>query len=201
LVEIDGKKVQCVIGPHWVPAGSDAPQPSTDVLDVGDRNLAAAHEAAILAAMTKGPLPTLECDVVLNAPAAGQDLTQVPIGQQRVMMFWTPTCGPCKPLLADLAALVNKKGDSLSVIGIVQSADSDLEPPGDWALLRVKHLLAMYDVRFPTCVHTSRAQMKRWHAEGVPLTLLLSHDGVERVAAGGRNGQRLVADLVGAPLK
>jgi len=110
-------------------------------------------------------------------------------------MFWTPTCGPCKPLRADMAALSNRKPKALSVLGIVQSGDSELEPPGEWQMLRVKQLVVQYKVGFPTCVHGSRELTKRWKAEGVPLTLLLSEKGVERVAMGGKNGQRLVADL------
>jgi thiol-disulfide isomerase/thioredoxin len=200
-VEVGGKRMECVIGPHWAPAGSAATDSAADILDVGDTNLAAEFEAATLAAFKKGPLPTLECDAVLNATQATQELTRIPVGEKRLLMFWTPTCGPCKPLLADLGALADKRPHGLSLLGIVQSVDSELEPPGEWALQRVKQLLVRYKAGFPTCVHSSRAQMKRWHAQGVPLTLLLSHDGVDRVAAGGRNGQRLVAELGGTLAK
>jgi thiol-disulfide isomerase/thioredoxin len=200
-VEIGGKRMVCVIGPHWVPASATSTEPAADVLDVGDTNLAAHFEAATLAAFSKSPLPALQCDAVLNALPGMQELTKVPVGERRLLMFWTPTCGPCKPLLADLAALAAKTPQGLSVLGVVQSVDSELEPPGEWALLRVKQLLTKYNVGFPTCVHSSTEQMKRWHAQGVPLTLLLSSAGVERVAAGGRNGQRLVAELAEALMK
>lgn len=200
-VQIGGKRLVCVIGPHWVPAGSASTDPAADVLDVGDTNLAGDFEAATLAAFSKSPLPTLECDVVVNAAQGRQELTNVPVGEKRLLMFWTPTCGSCKPLLADLAVLADKRPHGLSVLGIVQSVDSELESHGEWALLRVKQLLTTYKVGFPTCVHSSRKQMKSWHAQGVPLTLLLSHAGVERVAAGGRNGQRLVAELAGTLVK
>jgi hypothetical protein len=70
-----------------------------------------------------------------------------------------------------------------------------VEPPGDWAALRVKQILTRYKVTFPTCVHSSRELTRRWHAGGVPLSILVSQKGVERVAAGGRNGQQLVAEL------
>jgi thiol-disulfide isomerase/thioredoxin len=195
VVQIGGKKMKCVVGPHWVPGGSTSADSTADVLDVGDTNLAADFEGATLAAFRNGPLPALECDALLNAAQAPQELTRVPVGEKRVLMFWTPTCSPCKPLLADLAALADRGVSGLSVVGVVQSVDSELEAPGEWALLRVKQLMTTYKVGFPTCVHSSRDQMKRWHAEGVPLTLLLSNTGVERVAAGGRNGQRLVAEL------
>jgi thiol-disulfide isomerase/thioredoxin len=110
-------------------------------------------------------------------------------------MFWTPSCEPCKPLLAEMVGLSKTKPKALSVLGIVQSGDSDLESPGEWQVQRVKELVVHYKVGFPTCVHSSKELTKRWRAEGVPLTLLLSEKGVERVAMGGRNGQRLVADL------
>jgi thiol-disulfide isomerase/thioredoxin len=200
-LEIGGKRMECVIGPHWVPVGSASTDSGADILDVGDTNLAVEFEAATLAAFNKSPLPILKCDAVLNAAQGTSQLTRVPVGEKRLLMFWTPTCGPCKPLLADLSALGEKRPHGLSLLGIVQSVDSELETPGEWALLRVKQLLARYKVGFPTCVHSSSDQMKRWHAQGVPLTLLLSHDGVERVAAGARNGQRLVAELGGTLVK
>jgi thiol-disulfide isomerase/thioredoxin len=200
-VEIGGKRMECVIGPHWAPAGSAPIDSAVDILDVGDTNLAADFEAATLAAFNKGSLPTLECDAVLNTSQATGELTRIPVGEKRLLMFWTPTCGPCKPLLAALGRIAEKKPQGLSLLGIVQSVDSELEAPGEWALQRVKQLLIRYKVGFPTCVHSSRDQTKRWHAQGVPLTLLLSHDGVDRVAAGGRNGQQLIAELGGTLVK
>jgi thiol-disulfide isomerase/thioredoxin len=180
----------CVIGPHWV-----APAQASAVLDVGDANLAADVEAAIQKALSRTSLPTLECDAVLNSDLRPDQLLRMPPGERRLVMFWTPTCGPCKPLLADMAALSSRKPKALSVLGIVQSGEPELEPSGEWQLQRVKQLVAQYKVRFPTCVHSSKEQTKRWKAEGVPLTLLLSEKGVERVAMGGKNGQLLVADL------
>jgi len=199
VVEVGGKVMECVVGPHWAPVASGA-EPAGDVLDVGETNLLAGFESTTLAALNKRPLPALACDTVLNATQATAELIRVPAGEKRLVMFWTPTCGPCKPLLSDLAALARRRVSGLSVLGIVEAADAELEPPGEWALLRVKQLMTQYDVGFPTCVHRSREQMKLWHAEGVPLILVLTHDGVERVAAG-RNGQRLVAELTGSRAK
>ena len=200
-VEIGGKNMECVVGPHWVPAGSSSVNVPPDVLEVGDANLVAASEADTLAAFRSGPLPTLRCDAVLNAAQAPEDLTRVPVGEKRLVMFWTPTCGPCKPLLADLAALAARHVDGVSALSVVQSVDSELEAPGEWALLRVKQLMSKYKVGFPTCVHSSQEQMRRWHAGGVPVMLVLSSAGVERVALGGRNGQRLVAELTNSPAR
>jgi thiol-disulfide isomerase/thioredoxin len=190
VVRVNGKEMECVIGPHWV-----APAQASAVLDVGDANLAADVEAAIQKALSGTPLPTLECDAVLNSDRRPDQLLRVPAGERRLVMFWTPTCGPCKPLLADMAALSSTKPKALSLLGIVQSGEPELEPSGEWQLQRVKQLVAQYKVGFPTCVHSSKELTKRWKAEGVPLTLLLSEKGVERVAMGGRNGQLLVADL------
>ncbi len=194
-LQVGGKTMQCVIGPHWVPAGAVVANAAADVLDIGNTNVSASDEAAILKALSGTSLPTLECDAVLNFDGGVAELTRVPPGERRLLMFWTPTCGPCKPLLADLAALAERKPRGLSVLGIVRSGDLELEPPGEWSLVRVKQLVAQYKVGFPTCVHSSEELMKRWKAEGVPLTIVLSENGVERVAAGGRNGQRLVAEL------
>jgi thiol-disulfide isomerase/thioredoxin len=190
--------MECVIGPHWVPARSESPSAAVAVLDVGDANLLADEEAAIQKALGGSSLPTLQCDAVLNSDARPDQLLQVPPGETRLMLFWTPTCGPCKPLLGDIAALAAGRPKNLSFLGIVQAADPELDPPGEWRLLRVRQLMAQYKAGFPTCVHSSRELMSRWKAEGVPLTLLVSQKGVERVAAGGRNGQRLLAELARA---
>jgi hypothetical protein len=196
VVVIGDKGMECVIGPHWSPIGS-----ARRVLDVGDGNLdavldarAAATDTATLASFGRDPLPILECDAVLNTAQAPRELTRVPAGERRLVLFWTPTCGACRPLLEDLVALADRRLDGLSLLGVVQSVDLELEAPGDWALLRVKQLMSKYRIAFPTCVHSSNEQMKRWHAERVPLILLLSHTGVERVA-GGRNGQRFIAEV------
>jgi thiol-disulfide isomerase/thioredoxin len=191
VVKVNGKEMTCVIGPHWVAPA----QAAAEVLDVDDANLLADVEAAIQKALSGTSLPTLECDAVLNSDLRPDQLLRVPPGERRLVMFWTPTCGPCKPLLADMAALSSRKPKALSVLGIVQSGEPELEPSGEWQLQRVKQLVAQYKVGFPTCVHSSKELTKRWKAEGVPLTLLLSEKGVERVAMGGKNGQLLVADL------
>jgi thiol-disulfide isomerase/thioredoxin len=194
VVTVNGKEMTCVVGPHWA-ATAEA---SAEVLDVGDANLLADGEAALQKALS-GTLPALECDAVLNSDLRPDQLLRVPPGERRLVMFWTPTCGPCKPLLAEMAALSRTKLKGLSVLGIVQSGEPELEPSGAWQLQRVKQLVAQYKVGFPTCVHSSKQLTRRWKAEGVPLTLLLSEKGVERVAMGARNGQRLVADLARRP--
>ena len=79
-----------------------------------------------------------------------------------------------------------------------EGALPDLEPEGDWGMDRVKRLVAEYKVSFPTCVHSSKRVTSEWHAEGVPITYLLSEKGVERVASGGTNGLALVAELAAA---
>ena len=198
VVTLGGKRMKCVVGPHWVPMDPTPASAPEDVLDVGDINLNAEGEAAILKAFRGSGLPPLECDALLNSEMSVPDLTRVPPGQKRVLMFWTPTCGPCKPLLADLAALAAAKPTGLSVVGVVRSAEPDLEPPGEWRLERVKRIVAEYQVGFPTCVHSSKRVTEAWRAGGVPITFLLSDKGVERVAGGGRNGRALVAELSGS---
>jgi len=168
------------------------------VADVTGESPLAVQEASIVESFKGHPLPTLECDTVLNSNLSPHQLLQVPAGGKLVLNFWTPTCGPCKPLLAELAALAMTKPPNLTFVSIVRSADLELEPPGEWQLLRVQGLMAKYKVGFPTCVHTSSDVTQRWQAGGVPLTLLVSADkGVERAACGGENGQRLLDELKG----
>src|SRR5215831_3539133 len=54
VIEVDGKMMECVVGPHWVPAGSAPADSTADVLDVGDTNIAARIEARALAALNEG---------------------------------------------------------------------------------------------------------------------------------------------------
>jgi len=94
-LEIGGKTMECVVGPHWVPAGAEPANVAADVLDVGNANVVADVEAAILKALSGTSLPTLECDTVLNSDGRTEALTRVPAGEKRLLMFWTLTCGPC----------------------------------------------------------------------------------------------------------
>lgn len=194
---LGGKKMRCV-GPHWAPVDAAPDAAKVAVLDVGDTNLHADEEARILKVLTAGSLPPLQCDAVLNSSRTAADLTRVPAGEKRLMMFWTPACEPCKPLLAELAALAASKPQGVSVVSVVRSAIPDLEAPGDWRMERVKRLVAEYKVGFPTCVHSSSRVTDDWQAGGVPITYLLSNKGVERVASGGTNGSALVAELAAA---
>ena len=195
LVQVHGRLMRCVIGPHWEPFDA-APSPSSPtILDVTGENISEAQETSIVEALKGPPLPALECDTVLNSDLPPQQLLRVPPGGKLVLNFWTPTCGPCKPLLAELAALADAKPGNLAIIGVVQSADPESEPPGEWQLLRVKGLLAQYKVRFPTCLHMSRELTHRWQAGGTPLTLLISDKGVERAALGAKNGHQLLHEL------
>src|SRR5262245_18968726 len=65
VVEVGGKLMECVVGPHWAPAASNGTAPAEDVLEVGATNMLASFEGTTLATLNKGPLPALACDTVL----------------------------------------------------------------------------------------------------------------------------------------
>jgi thiol-disulfide isomerase/thioredoxin len=197
IVKVHGQQMQCVVGPHWEPLEPGSSAPKASELDVTGENVLAEEEAAILKALGGPSLPALHCDRVLNSELQPAQLLQVPPGHKLLLVFWSPTCGPCKPLLAKLAGLPKSKPNNLAVVGVVQAADPEFDPPGEWRLQRVKELMAQYKVGFPTCVHASKELARRWQATGVPLTLLITEKGVERVAGGGKNGQQLVEEVVG----
>lgn len=198
VVQVHGQQMRCVIGPHWVPVNAGPSASEAAVLDVRGENVSATQETAIVEALKGKSLPTMQCESVLNSDASPAQLLRVPPGMKLLLNFWTPTCAPCKPLLAELAALADTKPSNLAFLGVVQAADPELEPPGEWQLLRVKGLMAQHKVHFPTCVHTSNEMTRRWQAQGVPLTLLASAEkGVERAALGGKNAQLLLAELTG----
>jgi thiol-disulfide isomerase/thioredoxin len=192
VLSVRGQLMQCVVGPHWAPMGSEVS--TSSALDVEGERISDSQEAAILKALGGSALPALECGAVLNSAREPAQLLRVAPGNKVLVLFWTPTCGPCKPLLAELATLAGKPRD-LTFVGVVQAADPELEPPGDWQLLRVKEIMTQYKVSFPTCVHTSTELSRRWQAGGVPLTLLVSEKGVERVALGGKSGHELLESL------
>jgi hypothetical protein len=158
-------------------------------------NVHAWEEAHILAALTGGPLPPLRCDSLLNTDKPAGRLVQAPAGGRLLMLFWTPTCLPCKPVLDELVASA-ATGGNLAYLSVVQSADPDLEPPGEWRSLRVQSLVREHKVSFPTCVHASNELSRTWQAQGVPMLLTLSSDGVvERAAVGAANATRLIRDV------
>jgi len=195
VVQINGQLMRCVIGPHWAPLDSRPSAASRSVLDVTGVDVSAPQRDAILQALAGRPLPELHCDAVLNSNKDANDLLHVPANHRLLMMFWTPTCAPCKPLLGELATFAGRRHYSLAVLGVVQAADPELDPPGDWRLLRVQGLMSQYSVDFPTCVHSSSEVSEAWQATGVPLTIVLSDRGVERVALGGKEGHDLLEDL------
>lgn len=192
LLELRGRLMRCVIGPHWVPFDGGASEDSTEVLDVTGVDVSARLEAHILKTFQGRPLPELKCDSVLHSERPADRLLETPPDGRLLLVFWTPTCVPCKPVLAEVAALAATKPRGLAFLGVVQAADPDLEPPGDWQLSRVEGILAQQKASFPTCVHRSPEVTKSWQAGGVPLTLLVTANGVEQVAMGAANGHKLV---------
>jgi thiol-disulfide isomerase/thioredoxin len=196
IVELRGQLMQCVIGPHWEPVDAGDHGETSSTLDVNGENVAASLEGDILEALQREHEARLDCDTVLNSELSPTQLVRVDPGRKLLMLFWTPTCVPCKPLLAELAAVAKTNPSGMSFLGVVQSANPDVEAPGDWRLRRVQDIMAEYEVGFPTCVHSSNDISRRWRAEGVPLLLLVSAEsGVERAALGRSNGETLLREV------
>lgn len=196
MVEAHGQLMRCVIGPHWEPVDAGEKEPTPSVLDIAGENIEASQGASIIDALRGKPLPLLDCDTVLNSDLSPTQLLRVPPSTKLLVLFWTPTCAPCKPLLADLAAVAETKPRDVNFLGVVQSANPELDPPGEFQLRRVEELMTQYRVGFPTCVHSSNDTSRRWQAQGVPLMLLISPEsGVERAALGRRNGEQLLHEL------
>jgi thiol-disulfide isomerase/thioredoxin len=198
VAQVKGQLLRCVVGPHWEPMDSSPEAARPAVLNTAGVNVIATQEAAILAALTGSSLPELTCDAVFNSNQTPTQLLYASAGKKVLVVFWTPLCTSCKPLLAELAAIAGGAATSTSVLGVVQAADPEFEPPGEWRLLRVKGLLTQYKVGFPTCVHSSTEVSERWQATGVPLTLLIADNRVQSVALGAANGHRLVAEVMRA---
>lgn len=194
IAQMDGELKRCVIGAHWVGFG---PASTSSVSSPDTDNPLSAPEAAIMAALRDRSLPTLDCDTVLNSKKTPEQLMQTTTGEQLVINFWTPTCAPCKPVLQALAGLAGAHPKDVAIVGIVQAADPDLDPPGQWELLRVKEILEEQAARFPTCVHRSSETTQRWQAQGVPLVLLIQDNRVSRVALGTDRSLKLIDVLKG----
>jgi hypothetical protein len=190
--------MRCVIGPHWVPVDLGELGLAPPVLDVSGIDVEASQEAFVLESLAGRPLPALPCDTILNSDQPATRLVRVAPNEKLLMVFWTPACAPCKPLLAELATLSSRAQErNLSFLGVVQAADPEMDPPGDWRLQRVQGVIAQYKVGFPTCVHSSNEVTEAWHAGGVPLCLLVSDQGVERVVLGSKGALQLANEIVG----
>ena len=154
------------------------------------------RELGIVEILRGEGVPRLDCDTVLNSDLAPTQLLRVVPRTKLLMLFWTPTCAPCKPLLAELAAVAKTNPGDVTFLGVVQSSNPDVDPPGDLRLRQVEELMTENKVTFPTCVHSSSDTSRRWQAQGVPLMLLMSAEsGVERAALGRRNGEKLLREL------
>jgi hypothetical protein len=87
MVEVGGRLMQCVIGSHWKPVDGADTDSNPTVLDVSRDNIEARVEASIVEALRAKPLPSLQCDSVLNSELSPKQLLHVPSESQLLMYF------------------------------------------------------------------------------------------------------------------
>ncbi len=136
IVEVHGQLMQCVVGPHWQLVEPTEGGADSSTLDVSGENVGASRGASIVDALKREVLPPLECEKILNSTLSSKELLQVASGTRLLVFFWTPTCLPCKPLLAELAVFAETYPQGVSILGVVQSANPEVEPPGEWRMRR-----------------------------------------------------------------
>jgi thiol-disulfide isomerase/thioredoxin len=129
---------------------------------------------------------TMKCDFVVNALPDAAAFTPAIAGRTTVLNFWRPSCGPCKPLLKELAAFFKKAPGDVAVLAAAEGGSSYGQPV-DIVKVReqIGSIVRQHGVPFPVCGYTDHSQTKMWQAEGVPLTLFFDPSGrVGRVAMG-----------------
>ena len=143
-------------------------------------------ERRILERLNASSNRTMKCEFVVNAPPQATPFEPSIPGKSTVLNFWRPSCGPCKPLLEELAAFSRTAPNDVAVLGVAEGGAPHGQPV-DPAKVReeIGGIVRKHGVRFPVCGHTDHAQSKAWRAEGVPLTLFFDRSGrITRVALG-----------------
>jgi len=143
-------------------------------------------ERAILDRLNASSSRTMKCEFVLNARSQATPFVPSIPGKSTVLNFWRPSCGPCKPLLEELATFSRTAPDDVAVLGVAEGG-SPYGQPVDPAKVReeIGGIVRRHGVPFPVCGYTDHAQTKAWQAEGVPLTLFFDRSGrITRVALG-----------------
>ena len=143
-------------------------------------------ERRILERLNASSSRKMKCEFVVNAPPQATPFVPSIPGKSTVLNFWRPSCGPCKPLLEELAAFSRTAPDDVVVLGAADGG-SPYGQPIDPGKVReaIGGIVRQHGVPFPVCGYTDHAQTKAWQAEGVPLTLFFDRSGrITRVALG-----------------
>jgi thiol-disulfide isomerase/thioredoxin len=153
-------------------------------------------ERRILERLNASSNRTIRCDFILNAlPSAS--FTPSIAGRTTVLNFWRPSCGPCKPLLDELAALSRSAPRDVVILAAAEGESPYGQPVAiDKVRQEISAIVRQHGVPFPVCGYTDHSQAKLWQAEGVPLTLFFDPSGrIGRVAIGGAEGSRALKEL------
>jgi thiol-disulfide isomerase/thioredoxin len=162
-----------------------------------DREWRPKAERRILERLNESTGLTMRCDFVLNAQPDAAPFTAAIAGRTTVLNFWRPSCGPCKPLLKELAAFFRTAPGDVAVLAAAEGGSLYGERI-DAVKARevISRIVKQYGVPFPVCGYTDHSQTKRWQAEGVPLTLILDRNGrVGRVAMGAVEASSVLKQL------
>jgi len=76
-----------------------------------------AAERRILERLNASSSKTMKCEFLVNVPPEATPFVPSIPGKSTVLNFWRPSCGPCKPLLEELAACSRSAPDDVAVLG------------------------------------------------------------------------------------
>lgn len=96
-------------------------------------------------------------------------------GEPLVVVFWSPSCPPCRKELPELAGLARSERDQVHVVGVDVGTNRS----------SAAAFLARYRVTFPSAFDPSDHLAEAWEVVGTPTTFVLGPKGTVRAARAG----------------
>lgn len=90
-------------------------------------------------------------------------------GQQLLLVFGSPTCGPCRTLIPDLNVFAQERSEELRVLFLSRGEAEDTE-----------RFATQFDVRVPVAIHPDEELPQQYETRVTPFAFLIDGEGIVR---------------------